>query len=77
MAKRLACDNGGEMTLVTRNDNIFKQLIPFYTFLVDKAIDSRQLFGTLVTGPLLSSIDSSKVISVSIPAVANVNNQSV
>jgi hypothetical protein len=79
MAKRLACDNDGEMSLIARNDNVYGQLAPFFNFLEAVDVEDRHaFFSTLVTGPLTSPIDNSMVISVSVPAVARVgNNESV
>ena len=79
LTRRLACTNDGEMSLVARNDKLFNQLVPFFKFLEDVEIESRHaLFSTLLTGPLVSQIDNSMVISVSIPAVVHVNgNESV
>jgi hypothetical protein len=79
LAKRLACDNNGEMSLVARNDNIYGQLTPFFNFLEAVDVEDRHaFFSTLVTGPMTSPIDNSMVISVSFPTVARVsNNESV
>lgn len=60
--------------MVTRDDNIYGQLVPFFNFLQAVDVEARDsVFSSLVTGPLTSPFDSSMVVSVSLPVVVDYN----
>jgi hypothetical protein len=75
LAKRLACNHGGEALLVARDENIYDQMAPFFDYIRRTNIAANRSFDqTLVSGPLTSQIDSSLVVVVSKPVVANVSS---
>jgi hypothetical protein len=75
IAKRLACNHGGEAVLVAHDENIYGQMAPFFDYIHKTNVAANRSFDqTLVSGPLTSQIDNSLVVIVSTPVIAAVSS---